>query len=121
MIPGPVKYSKEWISVEDLLPANPNEVIMGGECCEVCYNIDIGYYDSGEWILKGGESPKWKITHWMPLPEPPTDENSAEVIFICRSKTGQVPFAVLTKGAAEEWVAQSPDTSYYEQTVVIKR
>lgn len=68
--------SKDWISVKGMVPDHPVEVLIGGECCEVCYNIDIGFIEDGEWYLKGGDKPKWPITHWMPLPSPPpTTEN----------------------------------------------
>lgn len=55
------------------MPDNPQDVIMGGACCEICYNIDIGHYEPQDqtWYLKGGDELKWGITHWMPLPEPP--------------------------------------------------
>jgi len=60
-----------WISVLDKKPENVHNVIMGGACCEVCYNIDIGFYEDGQWSMKNGDDVKWPVTHWMPIPEPP--------------------------------------------------
>ena len=62
----------DWINCVDRLPDNVFEVIIGGECCEACYNIDIGFCEDGEWYLQGGRGmPSFLVTHWMPLPKPP--------------------------------------------------
>jgi hypothetical protein len=56
---------KDWISVEDRLPDNPNEVL-----------VFYQYNDSaaGQWVTEYVDS-SWltqlPITHWMPLPGPP--------------------------------------------------
>ena len=55
----------EWISVKDKLPCESDNILVWeGQYCEIylCYNRDHferHYKD---------------ITHWMPLPEPPTDQ-----------------------------------------------
>lgn len=75
-IPKAIEAYQEWISISDKVPGHKNEVLIGGECCELCYNIDIGFLEDGEWFLKNGESPHYKVTHWMPLPNPPQSVNS---------------------------------------------
>lgn len=60
-----------WIKVEDRLPDNACEVLIGGPCCDICYNIDIGFWDQDEWCLYRGGELKFSVTHWMPLPSPP--------------------------------------------------
>lgn len=65
----------EWINVEDANPKYGEEVLM----CNSLGTIRVGYIlDCGDYIrLCFGETSKeinsWnrKITHWMPLPEPP--------------------------------------------------
>lgn len=76
----------EWISVKDRLPKSIiNKVLVH---CKNGY-IGFGHYEefkgakcwynleSGEpftkWDLNGCES--YAVTHWMPLPEPPKEEN----------------------------------------------
>ena len=69
--------SEKWISIEDRLPNNINDVLVclnGDYVYGVCY---IGYYNrhrSG-WYVYYSEDRKpvgWhKVTHWMPIPETP--------------------------------------------------
>ena len=54
---------QEWISVEDRLPDKYNSVLI---FCEGEVRID--YIDSyGSWH----DNFQYRVTHWMPLPEPP--------------------------------------------------
>ena len=54
---------QEWISVEDRLPDKYNSVLI---FCEGEVRID--YIDSyGIWH----DNFQYRVTHWMPLPEPP--------------------------------------------------
>lgn len=60
----------EWISVEDRLPDDAYPVL-------VCFgksstSIIIGNYVNGGFYAKSNY-PLTKITHWMPLPEPPKE------------------------------------------------
>lgn len=67
----------QWIPVTERLPENqvldawgiPSEVIVYSSDLEP--NIALAWYEDGKWkhdewgVLKG-------VTHWMPLPEPPS-------------------------------------------------
>lgn len=62
-----------WISVEDGLPENADDVLvfMKEEC------ISLAEYKQGKW--KVYSTPYFfssgNVTHWMPLPSPPTTNN----------------------------------------------
>lgn len=60
----------EWISVKDRLPRGMQNVLMFIDC----RGVMIGYYSpiDGLWSYDG-----WMpVTHWMPLPKPPKEENT---------------------------------------------
>ena len=67
----------DWISVEERLPAQSGNYLI----CFRCRGSDAEeVYVSSTFCYAEGESPRWdaqvirddiKITHWMPLPEPP--------------------------------------------------
>ena len=64
----------DWISVKDRLPEKNKDVL----CCtsDKYEQPFIGYRDkyNGLWC-KGRWAYTWgKITHWMPLPAPPTEQ-----------------------------------------------
>ena len=66
----------EWISVEDRLPDNHQRVTgIGfdyGDVKNKRHYVVCEYFDS---IWLGDEDEEFEyITHWMPLPEPPTEE-----------------------------------------------
>jgi len=59
----------KWISVKDQMPEALDTVIVRG---------GIGYFYSGKWFTLTGEAwpgkiIQWEVTHWMPLPDPPTE------------------------------------------------
>lgn len=62
-----------WIPVKDRLPAEGDEVLAydGHETCLVVY---VPYVDGepGRWVSSDGYPVR--VTHWMPLPEPPPVE-----------------------------------------------
>lgn len=68
----------EWISVEDRLPEGPTPVLcvwMGQtqDVCFVCNNGSwYGYDPFNEDDGYKGECADPHVTHWMPLPEPPS-------------------------------------------------
>lgn len=63
----------EWISVKERLPE-----AYYGESDNVLVVDEIGirkilYFDGGCWCYPTGETYDRKVTHWMPLPEPPEE------------------------------------------------
>ena len=68
----------KWIPVTERLPEKNGEYLcryVFGDYCEMPFYQALHYYAAGErphfqHELEGG-SPKMKVTHWMPLPEPP--------------------------------------------------
>ena len=66
----------EWISVEDRLPSD-------GECVDVFILSEYGndrypdiWFDEGAfWIPRARKA---TVTHWMPSPEPPTEQEKSE-------------------------------------------
>lgn len=93
----------EWISVKDRLPEVEDDVLVRVREIETygrhnerkkTYNwFFVGYYDGTEWLTvychgceylyKVNESdPRCvhEVTHWMPLPEPPEEEQKNERI-----------------------------------------
>lgn len=71
----------EWISVKDRLPEDYEKVIA---YCNKTNKYFVGFARkssySGDtyWLLVGASGAvyyvKSKVTHWMPLPEPPKEE-----------------------------------------------
>lgn len=76
----------KWISVEDRLPENDNEVLIicSGEVVQaylkngiwkgsvqVTYNMNDGYVHDRNICKQGKSNPFDNVTHWMPLPTPP--------------------------------------------------
>lgn len=69
----------EWINVKDRLPEEGVPVLTN-QIHDYCNND--GYYEiCVDILVKGEKRNKWlrtdgfgrKVTHWMPLPEPPTE------------------------------------------------
>ena len=59
----------EWVSVDERLPEESLNSVLGWDGYrERC--VFVQYY-KGEWILGNHESVK--VTHWMPLPQPPKE------------------------------------------------
>lgn len=61
----------EWISVKERLPEKNTKVLCyfkyePNTPDVICENV---YYGSGRWMSESS-----KVTHWMPLPEPPEKE-----------------------------------------------
>ena len=59
-----------WISVEDRLPDDQEEVLVCTRSKNGYRNIDKGYWSIDRFIHRG----RAEVTHWMPLPEPPKGE-----------------------------------------------
>ena len=59
--------SKDWISIKDRLPSEIELVLIWDQD----HGITCCMYECGEWL--GDEYHFEKVTHWMPLPEPPKE------------------------------------------------
>jgi hypothetical protein len=79
MVKGQLEATLEsdWISVKDRLPDDVKDVIV---CDEFGLVYPAYYYTfDGCWMYSfAAERCEHKITHWMPLPEPPESEDDAE-------------------------------------------
>ena len=72
---------QEWISVKDRLPEN-DVMVIGFTPCDgfmfVGYYHEESKYDWKAWMIitamRSTKVMKKKVTHWMPLPEPPKGE-----------------------------------------------
>ena len=64
----------EWISVKDRLPDSEYDVLSyyAPDGWAGCFNIS--FLEDGVWYNNEGVSftEQTKLTHWMPLPKPPT-------------------------------------------------
>ena len=69
---------QEWISVKDRLPENRDDVLVCRTWWNETRNPQIGWYNdvAQEWQIldSDGYYPCGKVTHWMPLPQPPKGE-----------------------------------------------
>lgn len=74
----------EWISTEERLPENGERVIAFSPqigVLSLCLHRNI----DGKWKYTGWDKPVHesnKITHWMPLPEPPKSPEKSEYPFV---------------------------------------
>ena len=74
------QIERQWISVEERIPETTYDVmvLVSGTFGNVTFENTqmIGsILDDGEWFVN--EYPEWDnpgVTHWMPLPEPPSTE-----------------------------------------------
>ena len=69
---------QEWISVDDRLPEYSNDGFADAVLVTDGFVQHMAYFVGGEWrFAESGEikEPMWyRITHWMPLPQPPKGE-----------------------------------------------
>ena len=66
----------KWISVEERLPKEGEEVLVFGYWHEkfqplMCY---LSPHRKGKWFTTIAGQQVYTVTHWMPLPEPPKEE-----------------------------------------------
>ena len=62
----------EWISVDDNLPFRCSVYLIGTSD----NGVWIGFWISNKWLDEDGnpiECDKLSVTHWMPLPKPPSN------------------------------------------------
>ena len=69
---------QEWISVNDRLPEENHDGFADAVLVTDGFVQHMAYFVGGEWrFAESGEikEPMWyRITHWMPLPNPPKGE-----------------------------------------------
>ena len=69
----------KWISVKDLLPEESKDVLMAYDYSIVSKKtIYMGFYFKKRWhFAEEGEyiGDDRTVTHWMPLPEPPQNQD----------------------------------------------
>ena len=69
---------QEWVSVDDRLPEDSNDGFEDAVLVTDGFVQHMAYFVGGEWrFAESGEikEPMWyRITHWMPLPQPPKGE-----------------------------------------------
>lgn len=63
----------QWFSIDDRLPEVFCPVIVCREKVKGEYVVEQGYKDVGDWWKVYGTRTK-KVTHWMPLPDPPEED-----------------------------------------------
>lgn len=59
---------ERWVRVEEELPGNDNPIMLfdGSEVFQ-------GWYEEGDQFYYGGNQRAFAVTHWQPLPSPPTE------------------------------------------------
>ena len=65
---GGTMAGMEWISVDERLPEQEQRVLVWSQS----NGLHIAYLDLWRQWRDSDDNPGKKITHWMPLPEPPT-------------------------------------------------
>lgn len=66
---APIAQVEQWISVEERLPSIAQEVIVNTEFEGVCAGVLDSYM---EWYAPCSDYKLTRVTHWLPLPSPPT-------------------------------------------------
>ena len=64
----------EWISIKDKLPEYYTDVVVIERNGDASWYMVAYLAIGGIWALAGGRRIIGVVTHWMPLPEPPKEE-----------------------------------------------
>lgn len=63
-----------WISVEERLPEDGKNVLIFVRTMSRWWHMEVDWHTGNSWY-NNAETNWNKITHWMPLPEPPKEES----------------------------------------------
>lgn len=69
-MPWEVK-TMEWISVKERLPDRKGQYLVAA--IEAGHYRHFGIVSFTDHFVMNGHRSYWKVTHWMPLPEPPKE------------------------------------------------
>ena len=84
----------EWISVEDRLPERDEGVIVAYENATVGRMVWFAAYYAAEGYWRMNTGTKINPSHWMPFPEPPSEEEQTE--FCIRDADNTEPVMTIT-------------------------
>lgn len=70
----------EWIKVKDRLPKESQRLLIFNSRGEIEFGRAYICPEYGNifWEKPNGEDYVWIVTHWMPLPSPPTEQEKSE-------------------------------------------
>lgn len=63
----------KWISVDDRLPEDKQNVLICEKDSLGIYYYSVGYQEDSDWYLEYNSEPLDCATHWQPLPLPPKE------------------------------------------------
>lgn len=74
----PISTCARWVPVDQALPEHMTDVlVVWGEVGDEV--VDIGYLSfEGHWRLVDADELRVRVSHWMPLPPPPSEEEKAK-------------------------------------------
>jgi hypothetical protein len=74
----PISTCARWVPVDQALPEHMTDVlVVWGEVGDEV--VDIGYLSfEGHWRLVDADGLRVTVSHWMPLPPPPSEEEKAK-------------------------------------------
>jgi len=68
-----------WISVKERLPEKSGSYLVAIKRYSGRYRVERKQYLAGYWTMKRDEvALSEKVTHWMPLPEPPKEDHAQD-------------------------------------------
>lgn len=96
----------EWINVKERLPMNNDAVLACYYNSKLRFSVvHIDRYDGyGRWeeLQRDYDTNVWKITHWMPLPEPPKECEPISSIISANRAYQEAIKACIASGKADE-------------------
>ena len=66
-----------WVAVGERLPDDGQTVLVAFDpACDTGEPVWLGWLDEGAW--RDADGAPWPVTHWQPIPAPPTKQGNAE-------------------------------------------